>query len=85
MGLSKWKLRVLQGDRIKMIREDLQLKKPIKTISSSHFHGKMYTQVTQQELLEFLLKRSFYPVNDDIHNHIGKAKRALELSRYDQR
>ena len=55
-GLSKWKLRALQGDRIKMIREDLQLKKPIKTISSSHFHGKMYTQVTQQELLEFLLK-----------------------------
>ena len=28
--------------------------------------------------------RSFYPLNDDIHNHIGKAKRALELSRYDQ-
>ena len=55
-GLSKWKLRALQGDGIKMIREDLQLKKPIKTISSSHFHGKMYTQVTQQELLEFLLK-----------------------------
>ena len=31
-GLSKWKLRALQGDRIKMIREDLQLKKLIKTI-----------------------------------------------------
>ena len=29
-------------------------------------------------------ERAFYPHNDDIRNHISKAKRALELSKYDQ-
>lgn len=28
--------------------------------------------------------RAFYPTNLDIRNHVGKAKRALELSKYDQ-
>ena len=28
--------------------------------------------------------RAFYPLNDDIRNHVSKAKRALELSKYDQ-
>ena len=28
--------------------------------------------------------RAFYPHNDDIHNHISTAKRALQLSKYDQ-
>ena len=28
--------------------------------------------------------RAFYPTNDDIRNHVGKAKRTLELSRFDQ-
>ena len=28
--------------------------------------------------------RAFYPHNEDIRNHISKAKRALELSKYDQ-
>lgn len=28
--------------------------------------------------------RAFYPLNEDIRNHVSKAKRALELSKYDQ-
>ena len=32
-GLTKWKLRKLQEDRIQMIREDLQLNKPIKKVN----------------------------------------------------
>ena len=28
--------------------------------------------------------RAFYPLSEDIRNHVSKAKRALELSKYDQ-
>ena len=27
--------------------------------------------------------RAFYPLNEDIRNHVSKAKRALELSKYE--
>ena len=40
--------------------------------------------VRNLELNQFQVTGHFYPLNDDIHNHIGKAKRMLELSRYDQ-
>ena len=28
--------------------------------------------------------RAFYPLNEDIRNHVSKAKKALELSKFDQ-
>ena len=133
-GLTKWKLRKLQEDRIHMIREDLQLNKPIKKVNkyfisipgenlhSGHLTGTtgVFSQklnpevslkivdmvqsgITDVKEIKCSLKyyvntslckklganpvpgdRAFYPLSDDIRNHVTKAKRAFQLSRYDQ-
>ena len=133
-GLSKWKLRCLQEEKIKMIKTDLEAKQSVKTTKkyfislpwqeahSGHPTGQagVYAQklhpTTSQKIVDlveagitdtteikhslkhyvdkYLSKelgrkphlgdRAFYPLSEDIRNHVSKAKRALELSKYDQ-
>ena len=133
-SLSKWKLRCLQEEKIKMIKTELEAKRPVKITMkyfislpqeeahSGHPTGQagVYAQklhptisqkivdmveagVTDTSEIKHSLKhyvdkylskelgrkphlgdRAFYPLSEDIRNHVSKAKRALELSKYDQ-
>lgn len=133
-GLSSWKLRNLQEEQIKAIKEELRSKKSLKTtvkyfislpqeeLHLNHPTGKggVFAQKLNQEVSQKIVDmvragmtdipevkrslkyyvdtvlanklgakpvpgdRAFYPTNLDIRNHVGKAKRALELSKYDQ-
>ena len=133
-GLSKWKLRCLQEEKIRMLRKEIEAKSLVKTTTkyfislphqeahSGHPTGQVgiYAQklqpaisrkivdmveagITDTTEIKCSLKhyvdnylskemgrkplagdRTFYPHNEDIRNHVSKAKRALELSKYDQ-
>jgi len=133
-GLSKWKLRCMQEERIKMFKREMEAKTSVKTnnelfhfpatrrgtfrspnwsgwslrpeATPSHFSkivdmveaGITDTTETKHTLKYYVGNslskeigrkpcagdRAFYPLNEDIRNHVGKAKRALELSKYVQ-
>ena len=133
-SLSKWKLRCLQEEKIKMIKREIEAKRTVKMTTkyfisllreeahSGHptgqagVHAQKLQPAISQKIVELVeagimdtneikhsLKhfvntclskelgrkplaggRAFYPHNEDIRNHISKAKRALELSKYDQ-
>jgi len=133
-GLSKWKLRCMQEEKIKMIKKEIEAKTSVKTtmkyfislpreeahsghptgqagvyaqkLTPSHFSkivdmveaGITDTTETKHTLKYYVGNslskeigrkpcagdRAFYPLNEDIRNHVGKAKRALELSKYVQ-
>jgi hypothetical protein len=133
-GLSKWKVRCLQEEKIRMIRDDIEANRVVRTTTkhfislpsedahSGHPAGQagVYAQkvhpavsrkivemveggITGTNEMKHSLKhfvnttlsrelgrkpqpgdRAFYPHSEDIRNHINKAKRALELSKYDQ-
>lgn len=133
-GLSKWKLRRLQEEKIRMIKKEIEAKQSVKTAMkyfislpqeeahSSHPTGqagvyaqKLHPAISQKivnmveagitdpteikhslryYVANYLSKeigtkphpgdRSFYPLNEDVSNHVSKAKRALDLSKYDQ-
>ena len=133
-NLSNWKLRCLQEEQLRMLREEIAAKKQIKTsmkffislpAESAHsrhptgpagiFAQKLHPLVSQKILemvrsgitdsneIKRCLKyyvdtiiakdldrkptpgdRAFYPQIEDIRNHVSKAKKAVELSKYDQ-
>lgn len=132
-NLSNWKLRCLQEERLEMLRKEITVKKPVKTLmktfismpaESAHsghptgsagiFAQKLHPLVSQKILemvrsgisdtneIKHCLKyhvdtvivkdldrkptpgdRAFYPLLEDIRNHVSKAKKALELSKFD--
>ncbi len=133
-GLSKWKLRCLQEERIKSLKIELAKGQPVKSLTryfislpseeahSGHptgqpaVYGQKLHPLVAQKIAEMVaagivetaemkhsLKyyvnnvlskeigktplqhdRAFYSTNDDIRNHVFKAKRTLELSKLDQ-
>ena len=53
-SLSKWKLRCLQEEKIKMIREEIEAKKQVKTTIKYFISEKKHIQATQLVRLEYM-------------------------------